>query len=116
MELPGCSVSKKRVDSILPEVRTLADRSHIIGKERRWAPYDRRAFEAARSPHGALFVGSPETVAEKLKKLISDLGVDRFLLHCPVGTMEAKAVYRSIRLFGEEVAPRVRESLQTESA
>lgn len=85
---------------------------NIIGRERRWAPYDRRAFDAARSRHGALFVGSPSTVADKVQRLMTTLGVDRFLLHCPVGTMEAQEVLSSISLFGEKVAPTVKEAFQ----
>ena len=60
---------------------------------------------------GSLFVGSPETVAQKLAKTIRDLNIDRFdlkydLMHMP---MEHRA--DSIRLFGSEVVPRVRELL-----
>ncbi len=69
-----------------------------------------RQFEAEVA-EGSLFVGSPETVAQKLAKVIRDLRLSRFdlkydLLHMPV---EQRA--ESIRLFGREVAPRVRELL-----
>lgn len=83
---------------------------NIIGRERRWAPYTQGTFDAARSPSGALFVGSPKTVAEKIARMRQDLGIDRFLLHCPVGTMDSEDVLESIRLLGTEVAPVVRAS------
>lgn len=60
---------------------------------------------------GAMFIGSPETVAQKIARMARALHLSRFdlkydLLHLPVG---ARA--RSIELFGREVAPRVRELL-----
>lgn len=76
---------------------------NIIGRERGWPPYDRSAFDAARSPQGALFCGSPATVAAKIEHLRNALEIDRFLLHCPVGTMEPKLVNRSIELYGQKV-------------
>lgn len=76
---------------------------NIIGRERGWPPYDQAAFDAARSPQGALFCGSPSTVAAKIDRLRKALEVDRFLLHCPVGTMEPELVNRSIELYGGKV-------------
>lgn len=38
---------------------------NVLGKERGWGYYDRAAFDAARSFEGALYVGDPETVAQK---------------------------------------------------
>ena len=76
---------------------------NIIGRERGWPPYSRAAFDAARSPRGALFCGSAAAVATKIERLRAALDIDRFLLHCPVGTMEAGLVRRSIELYGTEV-------------
>ena len=76
---------------------------NIVGSERGWPPYDRRAFDSARGRQGALFVGSAPTVAAKIQQLQEDLEIDRFLLHCPVGTMEPSLVLRSIELYGQKV-------------
>ena len=76
---------------------------NIIGRERGWPPYNKSAFDAARSPQGALFCGSPATVAAKIDRLRNALEVDRFLLHCPVGTMEPELVKNSIELLGRKV-------------
>ena len=56
-----------------------------------------------------MLVGSPETVANKLIDMIETLGLDRFMLHLPLGSMPHEDIMKAIKLFGEEVAPRVRE-------
>ncbi|ANS76551.1 luciferase [Paenibacillus yonginensis] len=82
-----------------------------LGRERGWGRYDRAAFDAARSFQGALYVGGPEAVANKIIHLRKHVGITRFMLHTPVGTMPHAEVMRSIELLGKEVAPRVREEI-----
>lgn len=82
-----------------------------IGRERGWGPYSRIAFEQAASPQGALFVGSPETVAQKIAWAARTLGLARFQLKYSVGALPHEQRLESIRLYGEEVIPRVRELL-----
>jgi probable LLM family oxidoreductase len=78
-----------------------------IGRERGWGPASRGEFDAMCTPEGALYVGSPETVAVKIALLKKNLGVDRFDLKYSNGTLPHAAMMRSIELFGTEVAPRV---------
>ena len=59
-------------------------------------------------PNGAMFVGNPDQVAEKMIRMIEDLGLDRFMLHLPLGSMPHDQVLRAIELFGMQVAPKVR--------
>ena len=59
-------------------------------------------------PNGAMFVGNPDQVAEKLIRMIEDLDLDRFMLHLPLGSMPHDQVLRAIELFGTQVAPKVR--------
>ncbi len=80
-----------------------------IGKERGWAPYSQLQFEQGASPQGALFVGSPETVAQKIAWAVQTLGLSRYQLKYSVGTMPHELRMESIRLYGEEVIPRVKE-------
>ena len=80
-----------------------------IGRERGWGPYSRLAFEQAASPQGALFVGSPETVAQKIAWAVRTLGLSRFQLKYSVGALPHEQRMESVRLYGEEVVPRVRE-------
>ncbi|WP_182299124.1 LLM class flavin-dependent oxidoreductase [Cohnella cholangitidis] len=84
---------------------------NVIGRERGWPPYDRGAFDAARSLRGALYVGDPEFVAEKILLLRRNLGVTRFFLHANVGTMPHREVLKAIELLGTKVAPIVRKEL-----
>lgn len=84
-----------------------------IGRERGWPPYSRIAFEQAASPQGALFVGSPETVAQKIAWAVRMLGLSRFQMKYAVGALPHEQRMESIRLYGEEVVPRVRELLAT---
>lgn len=82
-----------------------------LGRERGWAPYTRISYNRALAPDGALYVGDPETVANKIIHLHNSVGVDRFMLHLPLGTMAHEDVMSAIRLLGEEVAPRVRKAI-----
>src|SRR5690606_13618458 len=83
-----------------------------IGRERGWGqPYTRATYDDARSLRGALYVGDPEYVAEKIVLLRRSLGVTRFFLHVNVGTMPHREVLRAIELLGTRVAPIVRKEL-----
>ncbi|MFD1678086.1 LLM class flavin-dependent oxidoreductase [Alicyclobacillus fodiniaquatilis] len=84
---------------------------NVLGRERGWGHYDRASFDAARSFDGALYVGSPDVVAEKIIHLRKHVGITRFMLHVPVGSMPHADVMRAIELLGTEVAPRVREEV-----
>lgn len=84
---------------------------NVIGRERGWPYYDRSTFDGARGFEGALYVGDPETVANKIIHLRKNVGITRFMLHVPVGSMPHKDVMKTIELLGTEVAPRVREEI-----
>ncbi|MBD8006272.1 LLM class flavin-dependent oxidoreductase [Bacillus norwichensis] len=85
---------------------------NVLGRERGWGHYSRESFDAARSPEGALYVGDPETVAQKIIHLRKEVGITRFMMHVPLGTMPHDQVMRSIELLGTEVAPLVREEVK----
>jgi probable LLM family oxidoreductase len=84
---------------------------NVIGRERGWGHYDRSAYDAARSLEGALYVGDPEYVAQKIIHLRKNVGITRFMLHVPLGTMPHDDVMKAIELLGTQVAPRVREEV-----
>ncbi|MCM3625782.1 LLM class flavin-dependent oxidoreductase [Paenibacillus glycanilyticus] len=84
---------------------------NYFGKERGWGQYTRSQFDASRTLEGALYVGDPETVANKIIHMRKQLGFTRFFLHLPVGTMPHEDVMKAIELLGKEVAPRVREEV-----
>lgn len=80
-----------------------------IGRERGWPPYSKESFMHAISMDGAIYAGDPDTVAKKIAILKEHLHIDRFYIQTPVGAMEHEDVLSCIRLFGEEVVPRVKE-------
>ena len=82
-----------------------------IGAERGWQPMERRQFEQAAGPDGALFVGSPDTVATKIARVVKALGLSRFDMKYSHGTLPHETLLASIELYGTRVAPRVRELL-----
>jgi probable LLM family oxidoreductase len=87
-----------------------------IGRERGWPPSGRPEYEALRSPSGALAVGSPEQVAEKILFEHELFAHDRYIGQMSVGAVAHSDVLRSIELFATEVAPLVREEVARREA
>ena len=85
-----------------------------IGRERGWPPTTRQRFDAERTLRGALFVGSPQEVIDKILYQHELFGHDRFLIQLTVGPMPHEAVLRAIELLGTEVAPVVRRETGAE--
>jgi alkanesulfonate monooxygenase SsuD/methylene tetrahydromethanopterin reductase-like flavin-dependent oxidoreductase (luciferase family) len=82
-----------------------------IGRERGWPPSGRPEYEALAAPDGALAVGDPEQVAEKILMEHQLFGHQRYVGQMSVGAVAHADVLRSIELFGTEVAPRVRAEI-----
>jgi probable LLM family oxidoreductase len=80
-----------------------------VGKERGWGGVTRGNFDRLLTPDGALLVGSPEQVAEKIALHSEALGgVSRFTFQMDVGSLPHARLMRSIELIGEKVRPAVR--------
>ncbi|BDZ63608.1 LLM class flavin-dependent oxidoreductase [Agromyces mangrovi Wang et al. 2018] len=88
-----------------------ADIMGRIGRERGWGPITRAHFEQEAGPHGALYAGSPETVAQKIAAAVRAIGVSRFDLKVSNGTLPHELMMGSIERYGTQVVPRVRELL-----
>lgn len=86
-----------------------------IGRERGWPPVTRDRF-LAEVERGALFAGSPETVARKIARTVRGLGLARFDLKYANGPMPHPELVETIRLYGERVAPMVRDMISTDKA
>lgn len=84
-------------------------------RERGWRPPTRAQYDAEVA-QGALFVGSPDTVAQRLASVMRALDVDRIGFHYAMGKVPATQRRRSIELLGREVFPRVRELLNADRA
>ena len=86
-----------------------------IGRERGWPPVTKERY-LGEVAHGALFVGSPETVARKIVRTVQGLGVQRFDLKYSTGPQPHEDLMEGIRLYGEKVIPMVREMLESQEA
>ena len=106
---PGhiAETDEEALETFWPPFKVHRDR---IGRERGWSPVTRGEFDAEVA-RGALYVGSPETVARKMATTIQALEVNRFDLVYGFGTLPADARLRNVELFGEAVVPRVKELL-----
>jgi len=81
-----------------------------IGRERGWAPPSRPQFDAQCGSLGALQVGSPEAVAEKLANEYEWLGgISRVNLLLDNRVLTHAQIMRSIELLGTKVAPLLRD-------
>jgi alkanesulfonate monooxygenase SsuD/methylene tetrahydromethanopterin reductase-like flavin-dependent oxidoreductase (luciferase family) len=87
-----------------------------IGRERGWPPTGRAHFDTERRLEGALMLGSPDDVIEKILYQHDLFGHDRTLIQLTVGPMPHDAVLRAIELLGTVVAPAVRESVGEDPA
>ena len=84
-----------------------------VGRERGWGPLTKEAF-LDDIEHGALHVGSPETVARKVARTVRALGLDRFDLKYSHGTLPHTDLMHAVELYGTKVAPMVRDLLASD--
>ena len=82
-----------------------------LGRERGWPPMTRAHFDQLCTKRGAVMLGGPDAVADKILAQHRIFGHDRYLMQISVGAMPHEDVLRSIELFGTKVAPRVRAAL-----
>jgi probable LLM family oxidoreductase len=87
-----------------------------VGRERGWPPSGPREYQALRSPQGALAVGDPEQVAEKLLFEHELFGHQRYMGQMSLGAVDHAEVLRSMERFGTEVAPLVRAEVARREA
>ena len=80
-----------------------------IGKERGWPPGTRQQFDASTEPQGALLVGSPQQVIDKILYEHELFGHTRFLAQMSIGAMPHDKILHAIELLGTKVAPVVKK-------
>jgi alkanesulfonate monooxygenase SsuD/methylene tetrahydromethanopterin reductase-like flavin-dependent oxidoreductase (luciferase family) len=81
-----------------------------VGRERGWAPMTRGAFDAQRDPLGALLIGTPEEVAEKILRHREALGgISRISFQMNASSLPHAKLMQAIEAIGTRVAPIVRE-------
>ncbi len=80
-----------------------------IGKERGWRPVTRASFDAQRGAKGALIIGDPEVVVEKIIRHSKALGgISRVTFQMDPGSLSYEKMMQSIELLGTHVAPALR--------
>jgi probable LLM family oxidoreductase len=109
MHSPGFigDTDEEAVELVWPRYRVIRDR---IGATRGWPPIKRAEYDAEIAG-GSLYIGSPETVAQKIARAVRVLDVGRFDLIYTTGSLPASARLRAVELYGATVIPRVRELL-----
>ena len=81
-----------------------------IGKERGWPPATRAGFDAQRGPRGALLIGSPDEVVEKISRHSEALGgISRITFQMNAASLPHAKLMRAIEMLGTRVAPALRE-------
>lgn len=77
-----------------------------IGKERGWGPVTRPHYDAQTGARGALVIGDPEEVAEKILRNSNALGgISRFTFQMDSGELTHLQLMKAIELIGEKVIP-----------
>ena len=69
----------------------------------------REQFDASTTKQGALLVGSPQEVTDKILYEYELFGHTRFLAQMSIGALPHKQAMRNIELLGTKVAPEVRK-------
>jgi probable LLM family oxidoreductase len=105
--------SERAGEEFFPAYSAMMNR---IGRERGWSGLTRQDFDALRTRRGALVVGSPDDVIEKILFQHEIFGHQRFLAQMSVGSLPHEQVLRSIELFGTVVAPAVRAEVARRAA
>lgn len=98
--------TEEAAELIWPRYQTMMGR---IGRERGWGPIGRPQFDFEISPNGAMLLGDPETVAQKIAREHRLFGFTRFALQFSVGSVPHDRMLRCIELYATKVVPRVKE-------
>ncbi|MFL6308666.1 MAG: LLM class flavin-dependent oxidoreductase, partial [Nitrososphaera sp.] len=106
--------TQKAADEFFPGyARTFSD----IGKERGWRPVTRAGFDAQRGPHGALLIGDPDEVTEKIIRHSKALGgISRITFQMNPGSLSQEKIIRAIELIGNRVMPALHEELNRDES
>ena len=105
-------VAESREEAIESYYPGYAETFTRIGKERGWPPVTRAHFDAQTGPFGALVIGNPEEVAEKILQHSASLGeISRFTFQMDNAGLTHKQLLRSIELIGKRVLPIIHSEL-----
>ena len=101
--------TQEAVDDFFPGYARSMNR---IGKERGWHKITRTAFDAQRGPEGALLVGDPEEIVEKIVRYSKSLGgISRITFMMNASALPHAKIMQAIKLIGNRVAPALRKEI-----
>ncbi len=98
---------EKLIENYFPVYAAQMDR---VGASRGWAPYAKQQFLHGIDPEGALYMGEPNYVAEKIIQTIEMFKISRYVAHIDIGAPSHKDMMRCIELLGTKVIPQVRSA------
>ena len=81
-----------------------------LGAERGWAPATREQFDAMSGPTGALFVGGPTEMTDKILAHHEIFGFSRITIQMAIGILDHKEMMNAIEILGTHVAPALRKA------
>jgi probable LLM family oxidoreductase len=101
--------TQKAIDDFFPGyARSFTE----IGKERGWPPVTRAHFDAQRSRHGALMVGNPEEIVEKIIEHSKALGgISRISFQMDVASLPHEKHMQAIELLGTRLVPAIKDRM-----
>jgi alkanesulfonate monooxygenase SsuD/methylene tetrahydromethanopterin reductase-like flavin-dependent oxidoreductase (luciferase family) len=104
--------TQEAVDDFYPGyARTMSE----IGKERGWPKMTRASFDTQRGPQGALLVGDPDEVAEKIIRHSKALGgISRITFMMNPASLSHEKLMRATKLIGTRVTPILHEVSENE--
>ena len=107
------STTQQAVDEFFPGyARTMTE----MGRERGWPPMTRASFEAQRGPHGALLVGSPSEVVDKILRHSETLGgISRISFQMNAASLPHEKLMHAIETIGARVVPALHAEAAAES-
>lgn len=86
-----------------------------VGASRGWPAYQESQFTFGRSNQGALIIGDANEAIDKILQTEELFGLTRFSAHMDVGGPSHQEMMKSIEIFGDKIAPKVREALKAKA-
>jgi len=83
-----------------------------VGRSRGWPPYQKNQYDGGRGPSGHLIIGDANEAVDKILHMQEMFGLTRFSAHMDVGGPSHASLMKSIEIFGDKIAPKVREALK----
>jgi probable LLM family oxidoreductase len=108
------ATTQEAADDFFPGYARAVD---SVARERGWPPMTRAGFDAQRGPYGALLIGEPDEVVEKIVRHSEALGgISRITFQMNASSLPHAKLMRAIETLGTQVAPALRQALALENA